>query len=83
MSEAIRASFDRIAAQYAADFADELTRKPWDAERLRRFAAACAPGQCSMSAAAPPVTSAASWRTWACASLAWISPPGRRRWREG
>jgi SAM-dependent methyltransferase len=44
VSEAIRASFDRIAAQYAADFADELTRKPWDAERLRRFAAACAPG---------------------------------------
>ncbi len=44
MSEAIRASFDRIAAQYAADFADELTRKPWDAERLRRFAAACPRG---------------------------------------
>src|SRR5439155_730148 len=26
------------------DFADELTRKPWDVERLRRFAAACLPG---------------------------------------
>jgi SAM-dependent methyltransferase len=40
----VRASFDRIAEQYAADFADELTRKPWDVERLRRFAAACRPG---------------------------------------
>ena len=44
MSEGIRASFDRIAEQYAADFADELTRKPWDVERLRRFAAACGHG---------------------------------------
>src|SRR2546425_6488177 len=40
----VRASFDRIAEQYAADFADELARKPWDVERLRRFAAACGPG---------------------------------------
>src|SRR3989449_8524592 len=40
----VRASFDRIAEQYAADFADELTRKPWDVERLRRFGAACPPG---------------------------------------
>jgi SAM-dependent methyltransferase len=40
----VRASFDRIAEQYAIDFADELTRKPWDVERLRRFATACRPG---------------------------------------
>ena len=40
----VRASFDRIAEQYAADFADELTRKPWDVERLRRFAASCGAG---------------------------------------
>jgi SAM-dependent methyltransferase len=40
----VRASFDRIAEQYAADFADELTRKPWDVERLRRFAALCGDG---------------------------------------
>src|SRR5882672_10930461 len=40
----VRAAFDRIAEQYAADFADELTRKPWDVERLRRFAAACPSG---------------------------------------
>src|SRR3989449_7146072 len=40
----VRASFDRIAERYAADFADELTRKPWDVERLRRFGAACRPG---------------------------------------
>jgi SAM-dependent methyltransferase len=40
----VRASFDRIARQYAADFADELTRKPWDVERLRRFAARCGAG---------------------------------------
>src|SRR5947207_2501709 len=40
----VRASFDRIAEQYAADFADELTRKPWDVERLRGFAASCGAG---------------------------------------
>ena len=45
MIDPVRASFDRIAEQYAADFADELTRKPWDVERLRRFAAACRPGR--------------------------------------
>ena len=44
MMNPVRAAFDRIAEQYAADFADELTRKPWDVERLRRFAAACPPG---------------------------------------
>jgi SAM-dependent methyltransferase len=40
----VRASFDRIAEQYAPDFADELSRKPWDVERLRRFIASCKPG---------------------------------------
>jgi SAM-dependent methyltransferase len=40
----IRAAFDRVAERYAADFADELSRKPWDLERLRAFARACAPG---------------------------------------
>ena len=44
MMDPVRAAFDRIAEQYAADFADELTRKPWDVERLRRFAAACPSG---------------------------------------
>ena len=44
MTDPVRAAFDRIAEQYAADFADELTRKPWDVERLRRFGAACPPG---------------------------------------
>jgi len=44
MIDPVRAAFDRIAEQYATDFADELTRKPWDVERLRRFAAACPPG---------------------------------------
>ena len=44
MIDPVRVSFDRIAEQYAADFADELTRKPWDVERLRRFAAECEPG---------------------------------------
>jgi len=33
-----------VAERYAADFADELTRKPWDVERLRRFAGDCPPG---------------------------------------
>src|SRR5438309_4803225 len=42
--DSVRVAFDRIAEQYAADFADELTRKPWDVERLRRFGAACPPG---------------------------------------
>ena len=44
MIDPVRASFDRIAEQYAADFADELSRKPWDAERLRRFSRACGRG---------------------------------------
>ena len=44
MIDPVRASFDRIAQQYAADFADELTRKPWDVERLRRFTARCGAG---------------------------------------
>ena len=44
MIDPVRASFDRIAEQYAAEFADELTRKPWDVERLRRFAADCPAG---------------------------------------
>ena len=44
MIDPVRASFDRIAEQYAADFADELSHKPWDVERLRRFAASCRPG---------------------------------------
>jgi len=38
---ALQASFDRIAEQYAADFADELIRKPYDSVRLREFAARC------------------------------------------
>ena len=44
MTDRVRASFDRIAEQYAADFADELTRKPYDTERLRAFAARCGAG---------------------------------------
>ena len=41
MSERLQASFDRIAEQYAADFADELSRKPYDAALLRPFAERC------------------------------------------
>jgi SAM-dependent methyltransferase len=44
VSERVRRSFDRIAGQYAADFADELSRKPFDRERLRAFAARCGAG---------------------------------------
>ena len=44
MSERVRASFDRIAEQYAADFADELTRKPYDTALLRDFAGRCRGG---------------------------------------
>jgi SAM-dependent methyltransferase len=44
VSERIRRSFDRIAEQYAADFADELSRKPFDRERLTAFAACCGQG---------------------------------------
>jgi ubiquinone/menaquinone biosynthesis C-methylase UbiE len=40
----VQASFDRIAEQYAADFADELACKPYDVERLRAFAARCPTG---------------------------------------
>ena len=42
MTERVRLSFDRIAEQYAADFADELSRKPYDVALLRRFATRCA-----------------------------------------
>jgi ubiquinone/menaquinone biosynthesis C-methylase UbiE len=44
VSERIRRSFDRIAEQYAADFADELSRKPFDRERLAAFSARCGQG---------------------------------------
>jgi len=44
VTDKIRASFDRIAEQYAADFADELTRKPYDTARLRDFARRCGRG---------------------------------------
>jgi SAM-dependent methyltransferase len=44
VTENVRRSFDRIAEQYAADFADELTRKPYDTERLLAFAARCGDG---------------------------------------
>jgi SAM-dependent methyltransferase len=44
VTDRVRASFDRIAEQYAADFADELARKPWDVERLDAFAARCGRG---------------------------------------
>ena len=40
----LQASFDRIAEQYAADFADELTRKPYDTALLRDFVARCGAG---------------------------------------
>jgi len=44
VSERVRVSFDRIAEQYAADFADELTRKPYDTALLRDFAGRCGHG---------------------------------------
>jgi ubiquinone/menaquinone biosynthesis C-methylase UbiE len=34
----IRQAFDRVAARYAADFFDELDRKPYDRDLLRRLA---------------------------------------------
>ena len=44
MTERVRASFDRLAEQYAADFADELSRKPYDAALLTAFAGRCGGG---------------------------------------
>jgi len=44
VTERVRRSFDRIAEQDATDFADELSRKPFDTERLRAFAGRCAGG---------------------------------------
>jgi ubiquinone/menaquinone biosynthesis C-methylase UbiE len=44
VSERVRRSFDRIAEQYAADFADELSRKPFDRELLTAFAGSCGDG---------------------------------------
>lgn len=39
MFAGIESSYDRVAAEYAAEFADELDRKPFDREVLDRFAA--------------------------------------------
>lgn len=36
--EALRASYDRVATQYAAEFYDELSRKPFDCKLLDAFA---------------------------------------------
>lgn len=36
--EALRASYDRVAAQYAEEFYDELSRKPFDRELLDAYA---------------------------------------------
>ena len=44
MTDRVSVSFDRIAEQYAADFADELSRKPYDVALLQRFATRCAGG---------------------------------------
>src|SRR5439155_4048533 len=44
VTDPVRASFDRIAEQYAADFADELTRKPYDTALLRDVARRCRGG---------------------------------------
>jgi SAM-dependent methyltransferase len=40
----LRTSYDAVADTYAARFADELTRKPFDRELLVQFAADCPPG---------------------------------------
>jgi SAM-dependent methyltransferase len=37
----VRSGYDRIARAYAAEFADELTRKPFDREVLADFAILC------------------------------------------
>lgn len=44
MPDDIGRSFDAIADAYAAAFADELSRKPFDRERLTRFASGLRPG---------------------------------------
>ncbi|MGA3055197.1 MAG: class I SAM-dependent methyltransferase [Candidatus Korobacteraceae bacterium] len=42
--EGIVATYDAIAEQYAADYFDELSRKPFDRELLTRFAQLIPPG---------------------------------------
>ena len=71
-----------MAERYAADFADELTRKPWDVERLRRFAADCPPGPVLDVGCGPAGHVGASSPTSARASWASTSPSGRWRWRN-
>jgi SAM-dependent methyltransferase len=40
----VRRAFEDVAQQYAVDFYDELSRKPFDVERLRAFHARCVAG---------------------------------------
>jgi SAM-dependent methyltransferase len=40
-----RASYDAVAGAYAAEFFDELSRKPFDRDLLDRFAAGCEHGR--------------------------------------
>jgi SAM-dependent methyltransferase len=48
MTDEIRRSFDAIADSYAAEFADELDRKPFDRELLVRFASNLSPGAAAL-----------------------------------
>jgi SAM-dependent methyltransferase len=41
----LRTSYDAVADTYAAKFADELSRKPFDRELLTHFATDCPPGR--------------------------------------
>ncbi|HYX40656.1 MAG TPA: hypothetical protein VE821_03105 [Pyrinomonadaceae bacterium] len=42
----LEASYNRVAALYAAEFFDELARKSFDRERLDEFAASVRCGRC-------------------------------------
>ena len=59
-----------MAERYAADFADELTRKPWDVERLRRFAGDCPPGPVLDLGCGPAGHNPRSASSGACSSAA-------------
>jgi SAM-dependent methyltransferase len=43
--EELRSSYDAVADDYAQKFFDELTRKPFDRNRLEGFARRCPPGR--------------------------------------
>jgi hypothetical protein len=70
-------AYDRVAEPYGQQFFDELARKPFDRERLDRFAARLRGAAACATWAAAPVRSGGTWPSAVWTSTASIS---RRAW---